>query len=129
MAETAIPQKSFLSHKVAHFTESVIREMTRQAMLHGAVNLSQGFPDFPAPAEIKRAAQDAIAADVNQYAITWGAKNLRNAIARQMERVARHCGRSRARDHGLLRLHRNHRLYFAGGVQCRRRGRDLRTVL
>src|SRR6202163_4692755 len=85
MAETAIPQKSFLSHKVAHFTESVIREMTRQAMLHGAVNLSQGFPDFPAPAEIKRAAQDAIAADINQYAITWGAKNLRNAIARQME--------------------------------------------
>src|SRR6202163_1247992 len=85
MAETAIPQKSFLSHKVAHFTESVIREMTRQAMLHGAVNLSQGFPDFPAPAEIKRAPQDAIAADINQYAITWGAKNLRNAIARQME--------------------------------------------
>jgi aspartate/methionine/tyrosine aminotransferase len=85
MAETAIPQKSFLSHKVARFTESVIREMTRQAMLHGAVNLSQGFPDFPAPAEIKRAAQDAIAADINQYAITWGAKNLRNAIARQME--------------------------------------------
>ena len=85
MAETAIQQKSFLSGRVAHFTESVIREMTRQAMLHGAVNLSQGFPDFPAPAEIKRAAQDAIAADVNQYAITWGAKNLRNAIARQMQ--------------------------------------------
>jgi aminotransferase len=85
MAETAIQQKSFLSGKVAHFTESVIREMTRQAMLHGAINLSQGFPDFPAPAEIKRAAQEAIAADVNQYAITWGAKNLRNAIARQMQ--------------------------------------------
>ena len=85
MAEPAIQQKSFLSDKVAHFTESVIREMTRQAMLHGAVNLSQGFPDFPAPAEIKRAAQEAIAADVNQYAITWGAKNLRNAIARQMQ--------------------------------------------
>jgi aminotransferase len=85
MAETAIHQKSFLSGRVAHFTESVIREMTRQAMLHGAVNLSQGFPDFSAPAEIKRAAQEAIAADVNQYAITWGAKNLRNAIARQMQ--------------------------------------------
>src|SRR6202158_30602 len=85
MAENAIQPKSFLSSKVAHFTESVIREMTRQAMLHGALNLSQGFPDFPAPAEIKRAAQDAIAADINQYAITWGAKNLRNAIARQME--------------------------------------------
>src|SRR6266566_9989663 len=84
MAETAIQQKSFLSGRVAYFTESVIREMTRQAMLHGAVNLSQGFPDFPAPADIKRAAQEAIAADINQYAITWGAKNLRNAIARQM---------------------------------------------
>jgi aspartate/methionine/tyrosine aminotransferase len=85
MTDTAIQPKSFLSHKVAHFTESVIREMTRQAMLHGAVNLSQGFPDFPAPAEIKRAAQEAIAGDINQYAITWGAKNLRNAIARQMQ--------------------------------------------
>jgi aminotransferase len=76
--------KHFLSGKVEHFTESVIREMTRQAMQHGAVNLAQGFPDFPAPADIKQAAQRAIAADVNQYAITWGAKNLRNAIAQQM---------------------------------------------
>lgn len=58
--------------------------MTRQAMLYNAVNLAQGFPDFPAPAEIKQAAQRAVAGDVNQYAITWGAKNLRNAIARQM---------------------------------------------
>src|SRR5580658_9487433 len=80
----ARPGKQFLSDKVGYFTESVIREMTRQAMLHGAVNLAQGFPDFPAPAEIKQAAQQAVAADVNQYAITWGAKNLRNAIARQM---------------------------------------------
>jgi aspartate/methionine/tyrosine aminotransferase len=78
-------QKHFLSDKVGHFTESVIREMTRQAMVHGAVNLAQGFPDFPAPAEIKRAAQEAVASDVNQYAITWGAKNLRNAIGRQMK--------------------------------------------
>src|SRR3979411_1853877 len=76
--------KQFLSDKASHFTESVIREMTRQAMLHGAVNLAQAFPDFPAPAEIKQAAQQAIAGDVNQYAITWGSKNLRNAIARQM---------------------------------------------
>ena len=85
MAEAAIQQKGFLSSKVSRFTESVIREMTRQAMLHGAVNLSQGFPDFPAPPEIKRAAQEAIAADLNQYAITWGAKNLRQAIGRQMK--------------------------------------------
>jgi aminotransferase len=85
MAEiTSTQSKHFLSDKVEHFTESVIREMTRQAMLYNAVNLAQGFPDFPAPAEIKLAAQQAVAADVNQYAITWGAKNLRNAIARQI---------------------------------------------
>src|SRR6202167_5821322 len=77
-------KKQFLSDKVSHFTESVIREMTRQAALYGAVNLAQGFPDFAAPAEIKQAARAAIEADVNQYAITWGAKNLRNAIARQL---------------------------------------------
>ena len=76
-----------LSAKAAQFTESVIREMTRLALQHSAVNLSQGFPDFPAPAEIKRAAQEAIAADINQYAITWGAKSLRNAIA---EKFAAH---------------------------------------
>ncbi len=85
MAQASTLHKHFLSEKVEHFTESVIREMTRQAMQYDAVNLAQGFPDFPAPAEIKKAAQDAIAADVNQYAITWGAKSLRNAIARQMQ--------------------------------------------
>ncbi|HTC48019.1 MAG TPA: aminotransferase class I/II-fold pyridoxal phosphate-dependent enzyme [Candidatus Aquilonibacter sp.] len=84
ITSVADPAKQFLSHKVSHFTESVIREMTRQAMLYGAVNLAQGFPDFAAPAEIKAAARAAIDADVNQYAITWGAKSLRNAIARQM---------------------------------------------
>ena len=73
--------KQFISHKAARFTESVIREMTRQANLHGAINLSQGFPDFPAPAELKQAACDAINADINQYAITWGAKRFRDAIA------------------------------------------------
>ncbi|HET7460437.1 MAG TPA: aminotransferase class I/II-fold pyridoxal phosphate-dependent enzyme [Longimicrobium sp.] len=70
-----------VSRKAARFTESVIREMTREAMKHGAVNLSQGFPDFAAPPEIKEAAARAIAADVNQYAITWGARDLREAIA------------------------------------------------
>src|ERR1700688_3333929 len=76
-----------LSAKAGRFTESVIREMTRLAIRHGAVNLSQGFPDFPAPALIKSAAQDAIAADINQYAITWGAKSLRNAIADKFSRT------------------------------------------
>jgi aminotransferase len=70
-----------ISSKADLFTESVIREMTRQANLHGAVNLSQGFPDFAAPEEIKLAACDAIMADINQYAITWGAKSFRDAIA------------------------------------------------
>lgn len=73
--------KNRISQKASSFTESVIREMTRQANLHGAVNLSQGFPDFPAPEDIKRAACEAIEADINQYAITWGAKRFRDAIA------------------------------------------------
>jgi aspartate/methionine/tyrosine aminotransferase len=73
--------KQIISHKAEQFTESVIREMTRQANVYGAINLSQGFPDFSAPEEIKLAACDAIMADVNQYAITWGAKRFRDAIA------------------------------------------------
>jgi len=79
--QRSVERRPRLSSKAAQFTESVIREMTRLAIAHKAVNLSQGFPDFPAPAEIKRAAQDAIAADINQYAITWGSKNFRDAIA------------------------------------------------
>lgn len=71
------------------FTESVIREMTRVAREHDAVNLAQGFPDFPAPDLLKEAACDAIRADVNQYAITWGAPNLRHALA---EKYASHYG-------------------------------------
>jgi aminotransferase len=71
----------FQSRRVTPFTESVIREMTRHAVKHGAVNLAQGFPDFGAPEELKAAAQQAIAEEYNQYAITWGAKPLRDAIA------------------------------------------------
>jgi aspartate/methionine/tyrosine aminotransferase len=74
------------SEKAARFTESVIREMTRLSQKHGAVNLSQGFPDFPAPAALKEAACEAIRADINQYAVTWGAKPLRDAIARDFSR-------------------------------------------
>ena len=74
------------SRKAARFTESVIREMTRLAHQHAAINLSQGFPDFAAPAELKAAAQAAIEADVNQYAVTWGARPLREAVARDFSR-------------------------------------------
>ena len=66
---------------ILEFTESVIREMTRVCLKHHGVNLAQGFPDFPAPAEIKEAAIRAIRADINQYAITWGTPGLRQAIA------------------------------------------------
>jgi aminotransferase len=72
------------SQKTDRFTESVIREMTRLAMEYDAINLAQGFPDFPAPEEIKRAAIAAIDADINQYAITWGARTLREAIAEKV---------------------------------------------
>jgi aminotransferase len=75
------------SAKAARFTESVIRDMTRLANLHGAVNLSQGFPDFPAPEEVKEAARRAISGDINQYAITWGARSLREAIAAKFTRL------------------------------------------
>jgi aspartate/methionine/tyrosine aminotransferase len=75
-----------ISRKAASFTESVIREMTRLAMAHDAVNLAQGFPDFAAPAELKEAAKAAIDADINQYAITWGARDFREAIAAKTSR-------------------------------------------
>jgi len=74
------------SKKATQFTESVIREMTRLNQLYGGVNLSQGFPDFPAPPEIKDAACAAINDDVNQYAVTWGARPLREAVAREFTR-------------------------------------------
>ncbi|MBI3491222.1 MAG: aminotransferase class I/II-fold pyridoxal phosphate-dependent enzyme, partial [Acidobacteria bacterium] len=74
------------SKKATQFTESVIREMTRLNQLYGGVNLSQGFPDFPAPAAVKEAACAAINADVNQYAVTWGARPLREAVAREFSR-------------------------------------------
>jgi aminotransferase len=74
-------QPPLLSHKATQFTESVIRGMSIEAAKYGAVNLAQGMPDFPAPAEIKDAACRAIQGDINQYAITWGAKGLRQAVA------------------------------------------------
>ncbi len=78
--------KKRISSKAAGFTESVIREMTRLAMKHGALNLGQGFPDFPTPAELKNAASEAIHNDVNQYAITWGAKAFRDALSAKTKR-------------------------------------------
>ena len=78
--------RRFQSARIGEFRESVIREMTRLALKHGAVNLAQGFPDFPAPADLKAAAQKAIADDFNQYPITWGIKPFRDAICQSYKR-------------------------------------------
>jgi aspartate/methionine/tyrosine aminotransferase len=75
-----------MSVKAGSFTESVVREMTRLSDLHGAINLGQGFPDFPAPFELKEAASRAIAEDHNQYPVTWGDPEFREAIARTYQR-------------------------------------------
>ena len=75
-----------ISRKAASFTESVIREMNRVAVAHGAVSLAQGFPDFACPPELKTAVAEAVDADINQYAITWGSKPLRDAIAESTPR-------------------------------------------
>src|SRR5579872_830252 len=80
-AQVSNRRARFRSTRTVNFTESVIREMTRLAAVHNAVNLAQGFPDFSAPEDIKQAAQQAIADDINQYAITWGAKPFRDALA------------------------------------------------
>jgi aspartate/methionine/tyrosine aminotransferase len=77
----------FRSQRTMRFTESVIREMTRLAAQHKAVNLAQGFPDFGSPEFLRQAACDAINADINQYAITWGSKKLRNAIAAKYKKT------------------------------------------
>src|SRR5215470_7249771 len=88
MSTTATSLRArFRSQRIERFTESVIREMTRLAFRHNAINLAQGFPDFPAPADLKQAAHAAIDADINQYAITWGAKPFRDAIAAKYQRT------------------------------------------
>ncbi|HTJ23736.1 MAG TPA: aminotransferase class I/II-fold pyridoxal phosphate-dependent enzyme [Gemmatimonadaceae bacterium] len=74
------------ARRTGTFTESVIREMTRIASMHNAVNLAQGFPDFPMPDAMKQAACTAINGDINQYAVTWGAPVLRQAIAEKYRR-------------------------------------------
>jgi len=80
-------KRLFSAHpsRADHFTESVIREMTRLSLKHNAINLAQGFPDFPCPAELKTAACEAVMDDINQYAITWGAQNLRKALAEKVK--------------------------------------------
>ena len=82
------PEGLFSAHtsRADHFTESVIREMTRLSLQFNAINLAQGFPDFPCPDELKRAACEAVYNDVNQYTITWGTRELREGLAQKVKR-------------------------------------------
>jgi len=75
-----------ISDRLKHFTESVIRDMTRVANKYGAINLSQGFPDFDPPDELVAAAKRALDDGYHQYAITWGAPNFRSALARKQQK-------------------------------------------
>lgn len=74
------------SRRTARFTESLIREMTRVAQQHNAINLAQGFPDFDPPAALVKAGKEAMDAGRHQYAITWGSPELRNALAAKLAR-------------------------------------------
>ena len=80
------PPRARTATRTHGFTESVIREMTRLCAQHDGVNLAQGFPDFPCPRPLKDAAIEAIEADINQYAITWGAKGFRDALVAKTKR-------------------------------------------
>ena len=77
------------SQRVGRFTESVIRRMTRVAMEHGAVNLSQGFPDFDPPEALRTALERAAHTGPHQYAVTWGAPGFRRALAAEFDAIAR----------------------------------------
>ncbi|HET6411228.1 MAG TPA: aminotransferase class I/II-fold pyridoxal phosphate-dependent enzyme [Anaeromyxobacter sp.] len=103
------------AHRTHGFTESVIRGMTRLAKAKDAINLAQGFPDFPCPEVLKEAASRAIRENLNQYAITWGSKHLRSAVARKYaewyglsidpeEEVTITCGATEAMASALLAL-------------------------
>lgn len=86
-AQIANRRERFQSRRTEGFTESVIREMSRLAIQYDAVNLAQGFPDFPAPEVLKNAAREAITEDFNQYPMTWGIKPLRDAIGAKYQRT------------------------------------------
>lgn len=75
-----------LSNRIGIFTDSVIRRMTRIANSHGAINLSQGFPDFDPPVELKNALEKVATGSIHQYAVTWGAHNFREALAKKQSK-------------------------------------------
>jgi len=96
-----------LSSKIEGFTDSVIRRMTRIANSYGAINLSQGFPDFDPPVELKNALSRVASGSIHQYAVTWGAKNFREALARKQSRFMEY-PLTRDANRGDLRQYRSH---------------------
>ena len=88
-----------LSNRIQHFTDSVIRRMTRIANEHGAINLSQGFPDFDPPLELKLALAKVAYSNIHQYSITWGAQNFREALA---EKQSKFMGRQINHDNEIV---------------------------
>ncbi|MBX3056099.1 MAG: aminotransferase class I/II-fold pyridoxal phosphate-dependent enzyme [Anaerolineae bacterium] len=93
---------SYLANRIQHFGVTIFAEMTALAVQHQAVNLGQGFPDFAAPDFLKEAAREAIAADVNQYAPSYGRPSLKQAIAAKMKR---HYGLGADPDQEILVTH------------------------
>jgi len=77
------PPEQTNSIKANQLKESMIREVSRMAVKHGVINLGQGVPDFPCPVELKEAVSQALDNDINQYAVTWGDRNLREALSKK----------------------------------------------
>lgn len=111
-----------LSQRTADFTDSVIRRMTRISLKYGAVNLSQGFPDFDPPQEILDRLAQVAHEGPHQYSVTWGAQNFREALARKQSHYMGPDHRPRQGDRGHLRLHRGHDVRHDDRGQSRRQG-------
>ena len=97
-----------LSTRTQHFTDSVIRRMTRISAKYGAINLSQGFPDFNPPSEILDRLAEVSHENFHQYSITWGAQNFREALAEKAVPPDGAADRPQHRDCDHLRQHRGH---------------------
>ena len=130
VAPADIPRRArFQARRTENIVESVIREMTRLSAEHNAVNLAQGFPDFPAPDMIKQAAADAIAADDQSVRHHLGRETSARRHRGQIQAALRPGARPRTRAHRVLRRHRRHDRLTARGDQSRRRDHHLRAAL
>ncbi len=123
------PSKLHASAKASSFTESVIRDMTRLANLHGAINLGQGFPDFAAPQAAEGCGCSGDRRRSQPVPDHVGRACVPRSDRREVPARLRHDGRSRDRDLRNVRVHRGDDRDDARRARSRRRGRDLRAVL